>query len=222
MDPDCDNELCCGALSFKDRPTGCQRYEQGPDPRVGFCSLHSGFFHCPATGIHDAFCQRSTSGPEPPVDDNDAAALPHRFVLQLAADHPERSIRDMAGKTVVGHHPGDKQVFQTTVPNGSQAREAFPSRNHRYTVTGYTPLATAHCLKFTIAPITYYKETVESLNTPDEPLREDVPSSRSATRNLRPGFPRPNRSARARPPGSPWPRSRPGPGERSSPLPIGA
>jgi hypothetical protein len=44
-----------------------------------------------------------------PVDHNDAATVPRSLVLQLTADLPKRSIRDMPGKAVVLHHRGDEQ-----------------------------------------------------------------------------------------------------------------
>src|ERR1035437_817444 len=67
-------------------------------------------------GFHRTTSRAGLTRREPAVEHNDAATVPHRFVLQLAADLAERSSRDRSGKTVVAHHPGDEQVFHDDGP----------------------------------------------------------------------------------------------------------
>ena len=45
-----------------------------------------------------------------------AATIARRLVLQLSADLPKRSIRDMPGQTAVSEHPSNEQVFDNNGP----------------------------------------------------------------------------------------------------------
>ncbi len=83
-------------------------------------------------GFHCTTPRAGLTRREPPINHDRPATTPNRLVLQLPAEFPKRSVRDVPGEPMVFDHPGDVQVLNDDGPElpgqaGGELVESVPA-----------------------------------------------------------------------------------------------